>query len=193
MLTVSDGKLYLYLESNDKTVDIHSLDNSNNDELIIAVANNRGLYKYSFFRQAEGWVLSASGSNERPDYKAYWHEKSDGYALEMELTGTDYHHLGFVTVNRNKQQKHLAGTLESSGENLKLIPLVSLNQELAETIHNITSDNNMFVIKDSENRVIYQSNKLPQNPTVSAWQWLITPIYQWLFVIVEDNGENNCF
>ena len=192
-LAVSGGKLYLYLESNDRTFDIHSLDNSNNDELVVAIANNRGLYKYSFFRQAEGWVLSASGSNERPDYKAYWHEKSDGYALEMELTGTDYHHLGFVTVNRNKQQKHLAGTLESSGENLKLIPLVSLNQELAETIHNITSDNNMFVIKDSENRVIYQSNKLPQNPTVSAWQWLITPIYQWLFGIVEDNGKNNWF
>lgn len=190
-IAVSQGDLYLSLYSNDKTANTFSPDSDEYDYIIIALADKRGLYKYSFVRQAEGNVVAISDSGSNPDNKAYWHELSDGYLLEVKFSGHDYHHLGFVSIDdQGNKKKSISGTLVSgTDKNLKLQPLLSLNQEFASAIADITSENNLFVIRDLDGRIIYESNKLPANPSVSAWQWLITPIYQWLFGI-EDNNSN---
>lgn len=187
----SQGDLYLLLYCNDKTDNMFSPDSSEYDYVIIALADKRGLYKFSFVRQAEGNIIAISEPGQNPEYQAYWHEQSDGYVLEVKFKGTDYHHLGFATVDdQGEGKKFINGTLVSQKDkNLKLQPLLALNHEFASAIEDITSDNNSFVIKDLKGRIIYESNKLPNNPSVSAWQWLITPLYQWLFGI-EDNNSN---
>ncbi len=191
-MALDQNYLYLLLASNDATISSSSLDSSKNDQVIIAVADDRGLYKYTFQRQAEGLVFKSDKSNEKPEYQAYWHEISVGYVLEVRIKSNDIHHVGFASVNKSLMPNLTTGTLDTA-RTLKLLPIVSKNQSFQSTIENITPENNHFSLIDSQNRVIYQSDKLPNNQQVSQWQWIITPIYQWLFDIDSNAADNKWF
>ena len=191
-LSLDQDYLYLLIASNDATNNSNSLDSNKNDQVIVAVADDRGLYKYTFRRQAEGMVLKDDESNEKPEYQAYWHEISVGYELEVRIENDNIHHVGFASVNKSSLSNLTTGTLDTT-RTLKLLPIVSRNQSFQSTIENITPENNHFSLIDSQNRVIYQSDKLPNNQKVSPWQWLITPIYQWLFGMDNNLTDNRWF
>ena len=86
----------------------------------------------------------------------------------------------------------VTGTL-GTAQTLKLLPVISKNKSFQKMINNITPNNNHFSLKDSQSRVIYESNKLPSNQQISEWQRLITPIYQWLFGIDKNERGNKWF
>ena len=184
--------LSLFVISNDNSNNSDSFDLNENDQIIIALADDRGLYKYNFQRQAEGVLLKKNEADIKPEYNGYWHEKSNGYTLEIRFDSMDIHHLGVASINQGLDGKNTIGTLDTV-DKLKLFPIVSMNQNFQSAINNITPDNNHFIIKDLKNRIIYQSNKLPNNQIVSNWQWIITPIYQWLFDIDENNANSRWF
>ena len=197
-----NNRLVMLLDSNDISKDTHLLNADANDHIIIALANDRGLYKYRIQRQAEGIIVKStdsSGKNDlesRPEYRAYWHEKAVGYVLEIQFNNHDYHHLGVASVNANpidKTKNRVTGTFKADSEQtLTLLPLLLTNQSIQNTINNITPENNHFIIKDKQHRIIYQTDKLPNNQEISSWQWIITPIYQWLFGI-NDESESKWF
>lgn len=184
-----DIYLYMLIESNDATIDSYSLDSDKNDQIIIALADDRGLYKYYFQRQAEGFLSKKDELIEKPEYQAYWHEKSQGFVMEVRFKNLNIHHVGFATINQSLQ-KTTTGTLNTA-QTLKLLPIISINKSFQAAISNITPENNHFSILDNQKRIIYQSNKLPSNQNVSQWQWMITPIYRWLFGINEENKMSN--
>lgn len=187
--------LFLLIQSNDASNNSNSFDSNANDQVIVALADDRGLYKYNFQRQAQGLVLKNNESIEKPDYQAFWHEKSKGYVLEIKFVNQNIHHVGFVSMNKSSQPNVpniITGTLDTA-QDLKLLPIISQNSSFQKMINNITPNNNHFSLIDSQNRTIYQSNKLPSNQQVSEWQWLITPIYQWLFGIDENESNNKWF
>lgn len=184
--------LSLFIQSNDASNNSDSLILNKNDYIIIALADDRGLYKYNFQRQAEGMLLKDSDPTIKPEFNGYWHEKSQGYSLEIRFEGEGIHHLGVASINRSLNTKNSTGTLDTV-ETLKLLPIVSLDQTFQKAINNITPVNNHFIIKDAQNRIVYQSDKLPNNQTVSNWQWMITPIYQWLFAIDVNDKTSRWF
>jgi len=179
--------LLLLIDSNDASKNNNSMSVSDNDHVIIALANDRGLFKYKIQRQAEGMVKVEDNQNQ-PSYRAFWHEKFNGYTLEIRFSKQQFHHFGVASIN-NTSPKTITGTLQHpSWQTLKLLPLILENKALKQAINQITPINNQFTIMDAQNRIIYQSDKLPDNQKVSAWQWIITPIYQWLFGI--DDGQS---
>ena len=188
-----NNKLVMFLDSNDSTKDINLTNADANDHIIVALANDRGLYKYRIQRQAEGIIVKNTDSSDesnpifKPEYKAYWHEKAVGYTLEIQFSNLDYHHLGVASINVNlieNTKNKVTGTFKPDSEKtLTLLPLLLINQSIQDTINNITPENSHFIIKDKQHRIIYQADKLPNNQKVSSWQWIITPIYQWLFGI----------
>ncbi len=190
--------LALFVTSNDKNISINPTDVFENDYVMVGIVNNRGLHQYKYFRQAEGGVQSERISKDGPNNQAYWHETAGGYTLEILFENDASHYLGFANLNYiNKEaaiSKTLAGTLtDDKHKSLKLLPIVSNNKKLAQIILDITPENNKFTIRDKENRVIYQSDKLPKNQEISPWQWIITPIYQWLFGIDNNAADNKWF
>ncbi|MCF6319308.1 MAG: hypothetical protein L3J83_08530, partial [Proteobacteria bacterium] len=192
-----NNNLALYITSNDKNISVNPVDIFENDYVLIGLVNNRGLHQYKYYRQGEGEIQAEHISTDGPSNQAYWHETANGYTLEILFDDDKSHHLGFANLNFiNKTAridetiKTMAGTLvDDNHKTLKLLPIVSNNKKLEQIISDITPVNNKFTIRDKENRLIYQSDKLPKNHKVSAWQWMITPIYQWLFVI--DNSKND--
>ena len=182
----------IFIESNDSSNNSSSLNFNENDYVIIAIADDRGLYKYNIRRQAEGLILKNNDSSAKPEIKGYWHEKSKGYALEISFENPKIHHIGIASINTLQDSKQITGTLDTA-KTLKLLPIVSTNQSFIQAISNITPNNNHFIIKDADERIVYESNKLPNNNTVSNWQWLITPIYQWLFSINESDKDSQWF
>ncbi len=163
------------------------------DELIIALANDQALYRYTFKRVAEGFIRATETaqelSTETIAYTAYWHETSQGFQLEMWFVPNNFHHLGLVSINNTATQTKITGTLQPKDSNrLKLLPMVSNNTQLQSIINRITPENNQFTLKDRQGRIIAQSNKLPKIQNNNSWQWLLTPVYQWLFAI--DNKDN---
>lgn len=192
-VAVDSHGLSLFLESDDSSNNSSSLSFDENDHVIVAIADERGLYKYNFSRQAEGIILQENDSTIKPEFKGYWHEKSQGYALEIKFDGSSINHLGIASINKAYDDtKNSTGTLDNAAT-IKLLPIVALNQSLQNGINNITPKNNQFVIKDQNNRLIYESNKLPNNQKISNWQWMITPIYQWLFSIDTSMQNNRWF
>ena len=187
----SEG-LSLFIQSNDATNSSDSLEAGKNDQIIIALADDRGLYKYNFQRQAEGLLLKNNDPTVKPEFNGYWHEKSQGYALEIRFESQVIHHLGVASINKSESTKISTGTLDTIAT-LKLLPIVSLDKTFQKAINNITPINNHFIIKDLQNRTVYQSDKLPNNQTVSNWQWMITPIYQWLFSIDVSDKNSRWF
>lgn len=184
--------LMVMIQSNDASKNTNSANGKDNDHMILALANDRGLFQYKIFRQAEG-LLKPETQQNQPSYQAYWHEKSNGYALEIRFINQDFHHLGLVSINNNVR-KIITGTLQNNtASNLKLLPMVTESPGFKRTLENITPINNQLTISDADGRIIYQIDKLPSNQSVSAWQWMITPIYQWLFGInkQESNHEIN--
>lgn len=182
----------LFIESNDASKNNNSLEPDKNDRIIIALANDHGLYKYSIARQAEGMLLKPNVTSDKPVFDGYWHEKSQGYALEIRFEGKNIHHLGFASINKSPTKTISTGTLDTA-ETIKLLPIVSKDLSFQKAINNITPINNHFLIKDPLNRIVYESNKLPNDHAVSNWQWLITPIYQWLFSIDNKDVKNRWF
>jgi signal transduction histidine kinase len=183
-----NDNLALFMTSNDADVSINPVQIYENDYAIVGLVNERGLHQYMFYRQAEGFIQAERLSNEGPSYKAYWHETADGYTLEVLFENDSAHHLGFANLNYIDKDayiaKTIAGTVEDDKQQaLKLLPIVSNNKKFLQIIESITPENNQFSISDIDNRLIYQVDKLPQNEIISDWQWLITPIYQWLFGI----------
>ncbi len=178
----TNHNLSLFIHSNDKSVAVNNL--QLNDHIIIGLANNQGLYKYTIKRQAAGMVFDKPLSEDKPRYKAYWHEVANGYNLEIQFYQNDFHHVGVVSIDESLKNKLIVGTLASN--DLKLLPIINNNIEFQSAISSITPKNNHFIIVDKQNRIIYQSDKLTILQPDSSWQWLITPIYQWLFGI-DDN------
>ena len=198
LLTVKIAKyknnLALFVTSNDSHVSINPASIFENDYVVVGLVNNRGLHQYKFYRQAEGLIQAERISRDGPSYQAYWHETAAGYDLEIVFEKDAAHHLGFANSNYIDNQANLkntlAGTLEEGNQQaLKLLPIVSNNKKLADIIKEITPENNYFSITDNNNRLIYEVDKLPQNQNISAWQWIITPIYQWLFGINKSNND----
>jgi signal transduction histidine kinase len=186
--------LALFITSNDTNISINPVDLFKNDYVMVGLVNNRGLHQYKFFRQAEGFIRAERLSADGPSYQAYWHEAAGGYTLEIKFENDASHHLGFANSNYIGDgieiKNILAGTLEVDNQHaLKLLPIVSNNPKLAQIVKEITPENNQFSISDNNNRLIYQVDKLPQNQNVSAWQWLITPIYQWVFGVNKSNNK----
>ncbi len=197
-LTVQIAKfqnnLALFIVSNDKYISINPANIFENDYVIVGLVNNRGLHQYKYYRQGEGEIQAERISKNGPSNQAYWHETAGGYTLEILFENDNSNHLGFANINYIDKDaiigKTIAGTLvDDKQKTLKLLPIVSNNKKLEQIISDITPINNQFTIRDKENRLIYQSDKLPKNQKISAWQWMITPIYQWLFVI--DNSADN--
>lgn len=181
-------KLSLFIHSNDSSISYSS--SGTNDHVIIGLADDRGLFKYKLARQAEGKVIVKQNSIDKPSYQAYWHELANGYNVEIQFEINDFHHLGLASVNLLDTGKFVTGTLQQDeAQTLKLIPIIANNYYFQQAIEKITPENSHFQIIDNNNRTIYQSNKLPDKVEVSAWQWLITPVYQWLFNI-EDSNHN---
>jgi len=183
--------LSLFVFSNDGSKSINPQQSTVNDSVIVALANKRGVYKYKFKRQAEGFVENNGNSEDNPEYHAYWHEKAQGYALEVQFKQLDsrpFHHLGIVSINQSSQGKIILGTMsEDSKQNLVLQPIVSDKKNLQKALDDITPSNHHFAVLDNDDRIIYQSNKLPSSQSASSWQWLMTPIYRWLFAIDSSN------
>jgi signal transduction histidine kinase len=193
-LKLARNKRYLMLmiESNDASKNTNSANGTENDHIILALANDRGLFQYKIFRQAEG-LLKPENQQNQPSYQAYWHEKSNGYALEIRFMNKNFHHLGLVSINNNGR-KIITGTLQNNtASNLKLLPMVTESSDFKRALKNITPINNQLTISDADGRIIYQIDKLPSNQSVSAWQWMITPIYQWLFGINKQESNNKWF
>lgn len=189
-----NNNLALFISSNDGHISINPAKIFENDYVIVGLVNNRGLHQFKFYRQAEGKAQAERIGRDGPSYQAYWHETAAGYTLEIVFESDDMHHLGFANLNYIDKdaiiEKTIAGTLEDSKQQaLKLLPIVSNNLKLTKILKDITPENNHFTITDKDNRLIYQIDKLPKDQDVSEWQWLITPIYQWLFGI--DNTKNN--
>jgi signal transduction histidine kinase len=187
-IAASNDYLYLLLTSNDNSNNGQSLQASDNDEVIIALADERGLYKYTIQRQPEGLVLN-NNSSERPQYQAYWHEKSNGYVLEIRFDNSHFHHLGFASIDKSTPNNQSVGSLDTA-QTIQLLPIISQDMSFQASMDSITPVNNLFAIHDSQGRIIYQSDKLPNNQSVSQWQWIITPIYQWLFGINKEENNN---
>jgi signal transduction histidine kinase len=180
------GKLVMLIISNDASININSQDYSTNDHLIIALANKRGLFKYKLHRQAEGLMINKTAASNQPDYQAYWHEKAAGYAVEIQFNTEHFQHLGIVAVEQGGTVEHtdnvIVGTVKgNANQSMQLLSIVAIDNAFNQSIKAITPENNHFLITDLQGRIIYQSNKLPGSHQVSAWQWMITPVYRWLF------------
>ncbi|MCF6288631.1 MAG: ATP-binding protein [Proteobacteria bacterium] len=190
-----NGNLALFITSNDKTVDINPANLTENDYIMIGLVNQRGIIShYKFYRQAEGKIKAQNSTTQGPTHSSYWHETANGYTVEILFNNDESHHLGFANVDYNEVNDNLhnsvTGTLQTNNQSLKLLPIISKNEQLKKFITKITPQNNQFSIKDSENRVIFTVDKLPLSQKASAWQWLITPVYQWLFGIDNNNNSN---
>ena len=188
-------KLALFIETNDASKNTQSPNSEDNDHLIIALANERGLYQYHLNRQAEGILMLGNDAHNKPGFQAYWHEKAKGYTLEILFDRSDFHHLGMVMVNAGQSanaSKKITGTLQrDSDQTIKLEPLAIQDPMFEQVINNITPPDHHFIVQDRQKRVIYDSNKLPLEQDESAWQWIITPIYQWFFAV--DNSAQQWF
>jgi signal transduction histidine kinase len=188
------NQLALLIKSNDSTKNTDPFDQNKNDFVTIGLANDHGLQQLKIKRQAEGFTIQDGAINTRPEYKAYWHEVSDGYVLEILFEKNDYHHLGVASVDVASIPNLNVGTLQNGSNSiLKLENLVSQNPELSEFINNITPENNQFSLIDQQGRTIYQADKLPDSQKVSNWQWIITPLYHWLFTIDNTSQSDNWF
>jgi signal transduction histidine kinase len=191
----NNSNILMLIDSNDASKDIDLINTDANDHIIVALASDRGLYKFHIQRQAEGIIVKTTDaySGSLPEYRAYWHEKAVGYLLEVQFNNRDYHHLGVASVNVGtikNTAKLVTGTFQpDSDQTLTLKPLLLSNQVIQNALNNITPENNHFIIKDKQQRIIYQTDKLPNNQAVSSWQWIITPVYRWLFNI--DNKDDN--
>ncbi|HFC30335.1 MAG TPA: hypothetical protein ENJ44_04750, partial [Oceanospirillales bacterium] len=178
------NKLVLLIRTNDQSKDNFYTPQVVNDKIIIALADSAALYKLTFNREAEGVVTAVDVAQNLPRYQAYWHEMTGGYQLEIAFDSFQFHHLGIASINGLPQHKVTVGTLQEDGNNrIRLLPIVSQDKNLQSIINRITPMNNQLTILDDSRRIIAQSNKLPKNQQVSSWQWVITPLYQWLFVV----------
>lgn len=179
------NNITLFIQSNDKTKKQNTL--NQNDSIIIGIADERGVYKYRITRQPEGNVSYQQTTKSQPRFKAYWHELAEGYSLEITFEINNVHHIGFASINTNEFGEEITGTPQANN-NMTLMPIAGKTKELQQAITSITPINNYFVIKDKKGRVIYESNKLPIKQKPSSWQWIITPIYQWLFGIEKEDN-----
>ncbi len=176
-------KLALYVQSNDASFDGQSPGGNNNDHVIVAVADDRGLYQYQFNRQAEGKLMSDTDQQGKPAFEGYWHEISQGYTLELWIDGADIHHLGVAMIDASLMQRPVGTLVPDSSQRIQLEPLLTVKPVLTDMINSITPPDHHFIIQDLEGRVINQSNKLPANDDQSGWQWIITPLYHWIFSV----------
>ncbi len=188
------NKLAILIKSNDVSKNINPINPNQNDFVTIGLANDLGLHQLKIKRQAEGFTVQNNNSNNNPAYQAYWHEVSDGYIVEILFQQNDFQNIGVANVDVSSIPSNSVGTLHSdSDQTLELIDIVSQNQNLYNFINSITPKNNQLTLTDKANRVIYQANKLPDGQNVSNWQWIITPLYQWLFTIDNISEANNWF
>lgn len=162
---------------------------SYDDYVMIGLANDQGLFQLKIQRQPEGLVQNRQDDIE---HRAYWHEVVDGYVLELILPNLNYHHFGVVANNKQGDGNRFTGHLDDSSH-LQLQPILGQNHELQQFIDNITPLNSRFVIYDAQRSLIYESNKLSENPKVSKWQWLLTPFYRWLFGIEHNQAQQSWF
>ena len=180
-------KLALLIESNDKTIKINPNNTEQNDYVLLGIMDEKGMHQYKFYRQAEGIIIPQNSANNGPAITANWHENSNGYVLELTINSTQISRIGIASINRWGDKSHQTGTAvtgtikDNNQSSLNLLLISSHHSKMQNFISNITPTNNHFIIKDKSNRIIYQDNKLPDGQNVSSRQWLITPIYQWLF------------
>lgn len=179
-------QLALLIKSNDDSIKINPTNYEKNDYVLLGIVDENGMHQYKFYRQAEGTITPINNSIKSPTIHAIWHENANGYILELTLRHSNISHLGIATVNiwsnANGSQKTITGSLEDENKtSLKLLPIVSHQNKMQLFIDSITPHNNHFIISDQNNRIIYQKNKLPDSSSASPRQWLITPLYSWLF------------
>jgi signal transduction histidine kinase len=192
-LAMVKNQLALLIKSNDASKNVNPINPNQNDFITIGLANDLGLHQLKIKRQAEGFTTQKNNSNNFPEYRAYWHEVSDGYVVEVLFQQNDFHNIGIASVDVSSLPNSV-GTLHSdSDQTLELIDIISQNQNLSDFLNSITPENNQLRLIDKEKRVIYQVNKLPDNQNISNWQWIITPLYQWLFTIDNSNQADNWF
>lgn len=181
-----NGKLALLIQSNDQSIKINPTNYDENDFILLGIVDDKGMHQYKFYRQAEGAITAINNSKNNPYITANWHENSQGYMLELIINHKNISHIGIASIdiwsNAAGNKKTIIGTLDKQNNtSLKLIPIASHQKQMQLFIDNITPKNNHFIISDEEDRIIYQNNKLPDSSTASPRQWLITPVYRWLF------------
>ena len=179
-------QLALLIKSNDDSIKINPTNYEKNDYVLLGIVDENGMHQYKFYRQAEGTITPINNSIKSPTIHAIWHENANGYILELTLRHSNISHLGIAAVNiwsnADGSQKTITGSLEDENKtSLKLLPIVSHQNKMQLFIDSITPHNNHFIISDQNNRIIYQKNKLPDSSSASPRQWLITPLYSWLF------------
>ncbi len=179
-------QLALLLQSNDKSIKINPTNYEQNDYILLGIVDEKGMHQYKFYRQAEGNITPITSSKSNPNIVANWHENSNGYVLELLVSRSNISHIGVASIdiwNDSKGfQKTITGTLEEKNRSsLNLLPISSHRNKMQLFVDSITPANNHFIISDKDDRIIYQSNKLPDSQTTSPRQWLITPLYRWLF------------
>ena len=180
------NQLALLVKSNDRSIKINPTNYDKNDYILLGIVDESGMHQYKFYRQAEGTITPKNNSQNSPFITAIWHENSNGYILELALKHSNISHLGIASINiwtnADGMQKTITGTLEDQNNtSLKLLPIVSHQKKMQLFIDSITPHNNHFIISDQDKRIIYQKNKLPDSTSASPRQWLITPLYSWLF------------
>lgn len=180
------NQLALLVKSNDRSIKINPTNDDKNDYILLGIVDESGMHQYKFYRQAEGTITPKNNSQNSPFITAIWHENSNGYILELALKHSNISHLGIASINiwtnTDGIQKTITGTLEDQNNtSLKLLPIVSHQKKMQLFVDSITPHNNHFIISDQDKRIIYQKNKLPDSTSASPRQWLITPLYSWLF------------
>ncbi len=180
------NQLALLVKSNDRSIKINPTNYDKNDYILLGIVDESGMHQYKFYRQAEGTITPKNNSQNSPFITAIWHENSNGYILELALKHSNISHLGIASINiwtnTDGMQKTITGTLEDQNNtSLKLLPIVSHQKKMQLFVDSITPHNNHFIISDQDKRIIYQKNKLPDSTSASPRQWLITPLYSWLF------------
>jgi len=180
------NQLALLIQSNDKSIKINPANYEKNDFILLGVVDENGMHQYKFYRQAEGTIIPVNNSTNSPEITATWHENSKGYILELIFNHLNISHIGVAAIDvwddANGSQKTITGTLEKQNmTSLKLMPISSHQDNMQLFINRITPNNNHFIISDKDSRIIYQNDKLPDGSSASPRQWLIAPLYRWIF------------
>ncbi len=188
------NQLALLITSNDRSIKINPTNYDENDFILLGIVDESGMHQYKFYRQAEGRIVPTNSSTNSPVINAIWHENSNGYVLELIFPFAKISHLGIASINISNNKtgstKIVTGSLEEQNNtSLKLLPIVSHQNKMQLFIDSITPQNNHFIISDQDNRIIYQKNKLPDSRSASPRQWLITPLYSWLFDRKNTNNQ----
>lgn len=159
-----NGQWHLLIEAKDNSRQIATDDSL--DRIVLALSDQHGIKKHTIARQAEGQVFMPS--TEPSTLKAYWHETADGYQVEVALPIQQLKRIGLVMIDHNKDNSTLTHG-HTQGQQITLNALFNPSSEWLRFIESIKPSDGQIIIRDKQQRLLYQTTTATQSLKDSDW------------------------